>query len=254
VQQYQGTVQSDQGLVDNAKLQLSFTRITAPISGRIGLRQVDVGNNITTTDALAVINAVDPIQVLFTLPEDRVAALVKRLQEARKSGHGLPVEAWDRGNANLLAKGTLQSLDNQIDPTSGTIKLKAQFANGDGLLFPNQFVNVRLLSDTLHDVVMAPAAAIQHGSAGTFVYLLAQDGKDSKVAVRPVTVGTADGDSVAVEQGLAAGDVVVVSGIDKLRDGAKVAVSEGEGKGRRDGGSGSGAKKHRNKPDAPANS
>ena len=197
VQQYQGTVQADQGLVDNAKLQLSFTRITSPISGRIGLRQVDNGNNITTTNAIAVVNTVDPIQVVFTLPEDRVSDLVKRSQLSIKSGKGLPVEAWDRANSRLLAKGTLLSLDNQIDTTSGTVKLKAQFSNEENNLFPNQFVNVRLLSNTLLDVTIVPNAAIQHGSAGTFVYKIVHDksnlskdgnqdttNKDSKVAMK----------------------------------------------------------------------
>jgi multidrug efflux system membrane fusion protein len=262
VQQNQGTVQADQGLVDNAKLQVSFTRITAPISGRIGLRQIDVGNNITTADALAVVNTIDPIQVVFTLPEDRVSNIVRRLQDARKFG-GLPVEAWDKGNATLLAKGVLQSLDNQIDTTSGTIKLKAQLSNSEGLLFPNQFVNIRLLSDTLHDVTVVPTAAIQHGSAGAFVYLITKDerkagykdasdkgageqppnnqaavdkatldkGPAEKVIVQPVKTGAADGDLVAIENGLQPGDRVVISGIDKLRDGAKVIVSKPDGRG-----------------------
>lgn len=231
VQQYQGTVQADQGVVDNARLQLGFTRILSPISGRIGLRQVDVGNNITTTDALAVVNAVDPIEVLFTLPEDRVADLVQRLQQARKSGRGLPVEAWDRANTRLLAKGSLQSLDNQIDSTSGTIKLKAQFANRNGLLFPNQFVNVRLLSATLNDVTVAPQAAIQYGSNGAYVYRLTKDDKQGdRVEVQPINPGVAEGDLISVSQGLKPGDRVVVSGIDRLRDGARVTLASADGK------------------------
>jgi multidrug efflux system membrane fusion protein len=220
IQQYQGTVLTDRGLVDNAKLQLEFTRITSPISGRIGLRQIDVGNNITTTDTLAVVNAVSPIQVAFTLPEDRVSSLIKRQRETR-----LPIEAWDRSNTTLLAKGELLSVDNQIDVTSGTIKLKAQFSNNDAALFPNQFVNIHLLSDTLRDVVVAPRAAIQHGSVGDFVYLIANDGQDKKVTVRPVVLGAADGESIAINKGLSADDEVVVSGIDRLREGARVAVS-----------------------------
>jgi len=234
VQQYQGTIQSDQGQVDNARLQLSFTRITSPISGRIGLRQVDVGNNITTTNALAVVNTVDPIHVVFTLPEDRVSDLVKRFQEAHKSGKGLPVEAWDRGNVTLLAKGSLLSLDNQIDTTSGTVKLKAQFTNADSALFPNQFVNVRLLSDTLRDATVVANAAIQHGSAGAFVYRVIPDDKDpklTKVTVQPVRLGPVDGDNVAVLDGLSPGDQVVISGIDKLRENAKVVISSPDGKG-----------------------
>lgn len=235
VQQYQGTVLADQGLVDNAKLQLSFTRITSPINGRIGLRQVDLGNNITTTNTLAVVNTVDPIHVVFTLPEDRVSNLVKRFQETHKSGKGLPVEAWDRSNTTLLAKGSLLSLDNQIDTTSGTVKLKAQFVNKDSALFPNQFVNVRLLSDTLHDVAVVPNAAIQHGSAGTFVYLITPDKDATKVIVQTVKLGTVDGDNVAVLDGLKPKDQVVISGIDKLRDNAKVKISSPDGKSGKDG-------------------
>ena len=230
VQQYQGTVQADQGLVDNAKLQLSFTRITSPINGRIGLRQVDMGNNITTANVLAVVNAVDPIHVVFTLPEDRVSDLVHHFQEARKSGKGLPVEAWDRSNTKSLAKGSLLSLDNQIDTTSGTVKLKAQFSNKESALFPNQFVNVRLLSDTLRDVAVVPNAAIQHGSAGTFVYLITQDQQGTKVTVQTVKLGTVDGDNVAVLDGLKTDDLVVISGIDKLRENAKIKISSAENK------------------------
>lgn len=274
VQQYQGTVQADQGLVDNAKLQLSFTRITSPISGRIGLRQVDMGNNITTTNALAVINTVDPIHVVFTLPEDRVSDLVKQFQNAHQSGKNLLVEAWDRSNTNLLAKGSLLSLDNQIDTSSGTVKLKAQFSNHENSLFPNQFVNVRLLSNTLRDVTVVSNAAIQRGSAGTFVYKITADknkpdfaknnvpnnpgkrtglennpetpakpstsesprngnreggrnggGKPQSVVVQPVRLGVVDGDLIEVLDGLQPGDQVVVSGIDKLKDNAKVIVT-----------------------------
>ena len=283
VQQYQGTVQADQGVVDNAKLQLSFTRITAPISGRIGLRQVDVGNNITTTDGLAVINTINPIHVVFTLAEDQVSRLVKRLHDSRTS---LPVEAWDRGNTTILAKGNLLSLDNQIDTTSGTIKLKAQFPNGDNLLFPNQFVNARLLSDTLRDTVIAPNTAIQHGSSGAFVYLVSKDQRENKtvpeqptlkeaipaqdvknpnqqkdrpairVKVRPVKLGVVDGDNVAVLEGLNPGDQVVVNGIDKLRDGAKIIISSPEGKtegGKHHHGDNPGAEAAKNSDEHPRN-
>jgi len=228
VQQYQGTVLTDQGLVANAKLQLEFTRIRSAITGRIGLRQIDVGNNITTADTLAVVTAIYPIQVVFTLSEARVANIIKRQQQAGQSGHGLPVEAWDRGNTVLLAKGVLLSVDNQIDATSGTIKLKAQFINHDASLFPNQFVNIHLLSDTLHDVVTAPKAAIQLGSAGAFVYVVAEDGKDKKVMVRQVTPGASDGDLIAIEHGLKAGDQVVISGVDRLREGARIIISSGD--------------------------
>ncbi|MFZ3086454.1 MAG: efflux RND transporter periplasmic adaptor subunit [Methylotenera sp.] len=247
VQQYQGTVQADQGLVDNAKLQLSFTRITSPINGRIGLRQVDMGNNITTANTLAVVNTVDPIHVVFTLPEDRVSDLVTRFQSARKSGNNLLVEAWDRGNSNLLAKGNLLSLDNQIDTASGTVKLKARFSNKDSALFPNQFVNVRLLSNTLHNVTIVPNAAIQHGSAGAFVYRITHKQKDTtqkdaakdaggntapdtRVSVQAVRLGTVDGDDVEVIDGLKADDQVVISGVDKLKENAKVIISRPEAK------------------------
>lgn len=247
VQQYQGTVHADQGLVDNAKLQLSFTRITSPISGRIGLRQVDMGNNITTTNTLAVVNTVDPIHVVFTLPEDRVSDLVKRFQSARKSGNNLLVEAWNRGNSSLLAKGNLLSLDNQIDTASGTVKLKARFSNKDSALFPNQFVNVRLLSNTLHNVTIVPNAAIQHGSAGAFVYLITHDQKDTakdsggntapdtRVTVQAVRLGTVDGDDVEVIDGLKPDDQVVISGVDKLKENAKVIISRPENKSKKAG-------------------
>ena len=257
VQQYQGTIKADQGLVDNAKLQLSFTKITAPISGRIGLRQIDVGNNILTTDSLAVINAVDPIQVLFTLPEDRVSDLLLRLNESKKNGSHLSVEAWDRGNTTLLAKGSLKSVDNQIDATSGTIKLKAEFKNQDGLLYPNQFVNIKLLSSTIANALVVPVAAIQRGTKGEFVYLLDKAEQGAKVWVTPVTTGINDGSSVEIKSGLNHHQQVVVSGIDKLRDGAKVTlpkvsskenqISEGEGRpGKRGDGS------HRRKRNANA--
>lgn len=226
VQQFQGTIKADQGLVDNAKLQLAFTRITAPISGRIGLRQIDVGNNILTTDILATINAVNPIEVLFTLPEDRASDLMLRLNQANKSAQNLAVEAWDKGNTTLLAKGNLKSLDNQIDPTTGTIKLKAVFQNDDALLFPNQFVNIKLLSSTLENIVVAPNAAIQRSNRGDFVYLVVGNEKDTKVTVNPVTTGISNGNEIEIKEGLSVNQAVVVSGIDKLRDGAKVFVSK----------------------------
>lgn len=234
VQQYQGTVQADQGLVENAKLQLSFTRITSPISGRIGLRQVDGGNNITTTNPIAVINAVHPIHVVFTLPEDRVADLITQIQAGKQAGKTLPVEVWDKANSKLLTTGHLESLDNQIDTTSGTVKIKAQFTNTDNALFPNQFVNVKLLSNTLRNVNVLPSAAIQQGSAGAYVYRIRRLGKGDQdgvetVAVQAVKLGQVDGDQVAVLEGLNVGDQVVVSGIDKLKDNAKVVISSASG-------------------------
>ncbi len=234
VQQYQGTVQADQGLVENAKLQLSFTRITSPISGRIGLRQVDGGNNITTTNPIAVINAVHPIHVVFTLPEDRVADLIAQIQAGKQAGKTLPVEVWDKANSKRLTTGHLESLDNQIDTTSGTVKIKAQFTNTDNALFPNQFVNVKLLSNTLRNVNILPNAAIQQGSAGAYVYRIRQLGEGDKdgvetVAVQAVKLGQVDGDQVAILEGLNTGDQVVVSGIDKLKDNAKVVISSVSG-------------------------
>ncbi|CAG0965114.1 Multidrug resistance protein MdtA [Myxococcaceae bacterium] len=222
VQQYEGVVLADQGQVDSAKLQLSFTKITAPISGRIGLRLIDAGNNLSATDGLAVINEVQPVTVVFSLPEDNAPQVLKRLREAEAAGAGLPVEAWDRSNKSLLAKGSLLTIDNQIDPASGTIKLKALFQNLDNALLQNQFVNARLLLDTRQNVTLIPGAAVQRGSAGTFVYAVKED---KTVTVRPVTLGPVDGENVAVETGLKPGEVVVVNGADKLREGAKVEVT-----------------------------
>jgi membrane fusion protein, multidrug efflux system len=224
VQQYKGTVLSDSGAVENAQLQVAYTRVIAPVSGRIGLRQIDAGNNITTADTVAVINQISPIAVTFTLPEN-MAQEISRLLDQR-AVHGLPVQALDKGNTRLLAEGKLLTLDNQIDPATGTIKLKAQFANADSALFPNQFVNIKILLNTLQQVNVLPQVAIQHGSQGHFVYLV--DAQD-KLHIQPVTTGPADGDQVAVLKGVNAGDRVVVSGLDKLRDGAKVVIA-GSGK------------------------
>ena len=221
VHQYAGTVRSDQGLVDAAKLQVSFTRITAPIGGRIGLRLLDGGNYINAGDptGIAVINTVQPICVVFSLPEDRVPSVLKALDAARRAGGSLSVQAWDRDSKSVLATGTLLSLDNQIDPATGTVKLKAQFANEDGALYPNQFVNVRLLLQTLHGATVAPTTAIQRGNQGSFVYAV---NADNTVSVRPVSLGPVDGDNVEIDRGLAPGDLVVINGADKLREGVKV--------------------------------
>jgi membrane fusion protein, multidrug efflux system len=219
VKQLQGTVASDQAQVDNAKLNLAYCRIVAPISGRVGLRQVDVGNYVQVSDAsgIVILTQLKPISVIFTLPEDTLTGIVKRLN----GGASLSVTALDRSGRTKLADGTLTTIDNQIDTSTGTFKLRAQFDNSDESLFPNQFVNVRLQLDVLHDATLVPAAAIQRGAPGTFVYLVKPD---STVAVQPVTLGPGDGTRVAVEQGLAANDRVVVDGADKLRDGAKVTV------------------------------
>lgn len=224
VQQYRGTVLADQGLVDQAQLQLGYTRITAPMSGRIGLRQLDAGNIVAANDptALAVINAVQPITAVFSIPEDSASGLWQRLLAARGSGQELAVEAWDRGHRNRLASGKLLTLDNQIDPATGTIKLKAEFPNGDGTLLPNQFVNVRLLVDTRRQAVTVPRVAIQRGTSGPFVYVV---GADQTVAVRRVSPGPSEADQVVVEDGVKAGEMVVTNGFDRLRDGAKVALA-----------------------------
>ncbi|WP_395607702.1 MdtA/MuxA family multidrug efflux RND transporter periplasmic adaptor subunit [Pseudomonas sp. B22129] len=219
VMQYQGTVKTNQGAVDDAKLNLEFTKIRAPISGRVGLRQVDVGNLVAANDTtfLAVITQTQPISVVFTLPENTLDTVLTRYH----AGNKLPVEAWDRGDVKKQAVGVLQSLDNQIDVTTGTLKFKGRFDNKDQALFPNQFVNVHLLADTLHNVVLAPSAAIQFGNNGTFVYKL--DG-DKKVKVQPLVVGDTDGDNTVIKEGLVAGDRVVLEGTDRLKDGSEIEV------------------------------
>ena len=217
VRQYEGTVQSDQGAIDSAKLQLAYARITAPIGGRVGLRQVDPGNIVHASDAngLVVIAELQPIGVVFPVPEDNVPRVLKRLRD----GEAIPVEAWDRDGKVKLATGKLLTVDNQIDPATGTVKLKAEFANDNAALFPNQFVNVRMLLNTLADATLIPSAAIQRGAPGTFVYVV-KDGKS--VSVTPVKLGPVQGETTAVTSGLAPGDLVVVDGADKLREGAKV--------------------------------
>lgn len=217
--QYQGTVAVDRGQVDNAKLQLEYTHVTAPSSGRIGLRQVDPGNQVHASDAngLASIAQLQPIAVLFSVPEANLPAINRRLA-AREN---ITVEAWDREQKNHLADGRVLTSDNQIDPSTGTIRIKAEFANRDSALFPNQFVNIRLLLDTLPQVVAVPVAAVQRGDKGGFVYRVDAGGT---VAMIPVTSGAVDGDQVAVSGEIKAGDKVVSDGTDKLRDGARVEV------------------------------
>ncbi len=220
VAQYQGVVRTDQAQVDNARLNLQYCRITAPVTGRVGLRLVDQGNYVQAGDAtgLVVITQMQPITVVFPLPEDNLPAIVKRM----RSGAQLEVVAYDRTQTNKLAAGTLTTIDNQIDSSTGTFKLKAQFANDDEGLFPNQFVNVQLLVDTLHDVTTIGASAVQRGAPGTFVYLVKPD---DTVTVRPVKLGPSAGERIAVESGLAPGDKVVVDGADKLKEGAKITVA-----------------------------
>lgn len=214
-EQYGGSVHADQSQVDNARLQLDYARITAPIDGRLGLRAVDPGNMIHANDpnGLVTITQLKPINVVFAVPQQHVAAIVARLH----SGVAVPVEASDGGKS--LAKGTLLAIDNQIDTATGTIKLKAEFPNDDETLFPNQFVSVRLLVDTKQDAVVIPQAAVQRGAKETFVYAV---NANSTVDVRPVALGQNDGQRVVVESGLQPGERVVVDGADKLRPGAHV--------------------------------
>jgi len=217
VAQSEGVLKTDQGQVDAARLNLVYTRITAPISGRVGLRLVDAGNQIHATDpnGLVVLTQVQPIAVIFTLPEDQLNAVRDRLRQGRK----LPVDAFDRDLKRKLATGELATVDNQIDTTTGTVKLKAIFPNADDGLFPNQFVNPRLLIDTLKGVVLVPNAAIQRGTQSTFVFAVKED---QSVEVRPVEVQLTEGDTTAISKGLSAGDVVVTEGVDKLQAGSKI--------------------------------
>jgi multidrug efflux system membrane fusion protein len=219
VQQYEGTVRTDKALVDNARLQLSYARITAPISGRLGLRQTDPGNIVHAADAsgVVVITEVQPVTVVFTLPQDNLPAILQRMKGSAK----LAVEAWDRGFRAKLASGELLTVDNVIDITTGTVKLKAKFANADLALFPNQFVNARMLLDTRSGVITMPSAALQRGSQGNFVYVVKED---NTVSVRPVKLGPADAERVTVESSLAEGERVVTDGMDRLREGARVQV------------------------------
>lgn len=223
VRQYQGQILTDQAAVDNAKINLDYTHIVSPVTGRVGLRQVDQGNYVTAGDAngIVVVTQLQPISVLFTLPEDNVLKVTKPLH----AGQSLDVTAMDRGNTVKLATGTLSNIDNQIDTTTGTFKLRAQFANADESLFPNQFVNVQLLVETLHDQMIVPTASIQRGAPGTFVYIV---NPDSTVSVKPVKLGVAQGERQAILSGIAVGDTIVTDGVDRLRDGAKVILPGAE--------------------------
>lgn len=219
VAQDQGTVEFDKAAVKSAEVNLQYTRILSPLDGRVGLRQVDQGNYVTPGDTtgIVVITQLQPISVLFTVPEDNLQPISKRLQ----SGAVLPATALDRGGGKKIADGTLQTFDSQIDPTTGTIKLRAQFPNETKTLYPNQFVNIQLLLDTHKDVTTMPTAGVQRGVPGTFVYLV---NADDTVSVRKIELGVTDGDRVEVRSGLQPGDKIVVDGADKLRDGAKINV------------------------------
>ena len=219
VAQYEGALKTDQGLIDSAKLNLTYCHITAPITGQVGLRLVDPGNIVHANDsnALLVITQIQPISVIFTLGEDQLAVVFQKLA----SGQRLKVDVYDRSKATELATGWLTTVDNQIDPNTGTLKLRATFNNTNRALFPNQFVNVRLLVEKKHDVVLVPTAVIQRNSQVTYVYVVKPD---STVTVRQVTIGTTEGDQSEVTAGLSSDEVVVMTGVDKLQEGGKVNV------------------------------
>ncbi|MGZ3237744.1 MAG: MdtA/MuxA family multidrug efflux RND transporter periplasmic adaptor subunit [Burkholderiaceae bacterium] len=220
VRQYEGTLKVDKGQIDSAKLQLTYAQVTAPASGRIGLRQVDQGNIVhaSDTNGIVVITQLQPVTVVFTIPEDNIPSVMQKLQ----AGSKLSVDAYDRSQKTKLSTGTLLTVDNQIDVTTGTVKLKAQFTNEDYSLFPNQFVNTRLLVETRHGLTVIPTAAIQRGTQGTFVYVVKED---RSVSVRPVKLGPSQGDDTAIDTGLAPGELVVIDGADKLREGAQVTLA-----------------------------
>ena len=224
VAQDKAAIAADQAQIDTANLNIGYCRITAPVGGRVGLRLVDPGNYLQPSDAtgIVVIAQINPISVVFSTPEDNLPPIAQRLN----SGASLPVTAFDRANVKQLATGALTTYDNQVDVTTGTFKLRATFANAEGTLFPNQFVNVRLLVDTLTDAVLAPNAAIQLGASGSFVYVV---GDDSTVAVRKVTTGPADATNTTIVSGLVVGENVVIDGADRLRDGTKVSVRNAAG-------------------------
>lgn len=218
VRQYEARRQSDQATVDDARLQLGYTRISAPIAGRVGLRNVDVGNLVSSgdTEGLVTITQADPISVLFTVTENDLPALL----DAVRRDPELPVEAWDRDERRMLARGTLSSLDNRIDTSTGTLRLRATFDNAQRVLFPNQFVNVRLVLRA-DEALVIPNAAVQFGSQGTFVFIV---DADNRISLRPLTLGTSSGERIEVLDGLAAGERVVVEGLDRLREGSTVNV------------------------------
>src|SRR6266403_426283 len=229
VGQFDGAIESDQSQINNAKLQLTYSRITAPISGRIGLRLVDVGNIVHATDStgLLVITQLQPISVIFSLPQDQLPQVNAKLH----GGVQLTVDAYDRDDTAKLASGKLQTIDNQIDLTTGTYKLKSMFTNADNSLFPNQFVNVHLLVDTLHNLTIIPTAAIQRGPQGTYVYAASKDpaSKETSAKIYPVTIAQTTGNSVGLSAGLNPGDLVVIDGQDKLQDGTKINPSQSGG-------------------------
>jgi multidrug efflux system membrane fusion protein len=220
--QLEGTVRADQAQVDNAKLNLSYTRITSPINGKVGLRQADVGNVVHAGDAngLAVITQLQPISIVFTIPEDSLPSVLRKFR-----GSPLPVDVYSRDNQTKLGAAQLVTINNQIDPTTGTVKLKAVSDNKDGMLWPSQFVNARLLLDVKKDAVVVPAAAVQHGSQGAFAFVVKQD---STVDMRTIKPGIAAGNLIDIDEGLTAGEEVVTDGQDKLQPGSKVSTGSGQ--------------------------
>jgi len=222
VHQLEGTVKNDQGQIDATKVQLVYCRITSPIAGRVGLRLVDQGNIVHATDTggLVIITQLQPITVIFTIPEDSIPTVLEQLGR----GVRLPVEAYDREQRKKLAEGALLTIDNEVDPTTGTVRLKALFPNTDNRLFPSQFVNARLRIETRRGATVVPTAAIQQSPRGSFVFVVRPD---RTVGVRQVGVGVTDGDDVSIEQGLQVGEQVVVEGAERLRDGAAIALRSG---------------------------
>jgi multidrug efflux system membrane fusion protein len=219
VQQLEGTVKSDQANVDTFKLDLNYARITAPVSGRVGLRQVDPGNYVTTgdTNGVVVITQLQPISVIFTTSEDNLTAILKPLHAGLK----MSVTAYDRANTTSLESGYLETVDNQIDTTTGTVKLRASFDNKESLLFPNQFVNTKLLVDVIKDAIIVPTPAVLNGSSGAFVYVIKPD---NTVTVRNVKIGPVDGERTSIKTGLQVGERVVIDGSDRLKEGAKITI------------------------------
>ncbi len=224
VKQYQGTVEMDKAQVNNAKLQLSYARLTAPISGRAGLRRIDQGNIVhaNDTDGLVVITQLQPVSVVFTLPEDKVQAVIQR----RRANEPVSVTAYDRAGKTQLGEGKLLAIDNQIDPSTGTLKLKAQFDNSENTLFANQFVNIKMHLETLRGVTQVSSAAIQHDTQGAFVYVV---NPEKTVQLRRVTLGPIEADKAVVLSNLAANEMVVVEGTDRLRVGSRVDIAEKDG-------------------------